>query len=194
MRIFRRRGRRSLPMVLSIFICNILVKIVVFIVKELYATIVWLINYIHFRKIDYSYFQIKKMINTMSPRQFELFCAELFRVNGFDTELTQATCDGGKDIIIDGNIFVECKHYSEHNYIGREICQKLEGAMVGEGIELGMIITTGKIHKNAIEYINKVRNIEILDFDDIMTMIKKTEVKKIPVIFSNVYGNQLLQM
>lgn len=153
----------------------------------------WIKNYIHYRKVNLSHLQIQKLIKRMSPRQFEIFCCELFKANGHKARLTPPSNDYGRDIIIDKKIFVECKHYSEYNFIGREILQKLVGSMEAFNINHGMVITTGKIHSNAIEYakrVSKTKLIELIDMNDIMDFVFKTPVSKLPFIMAQTFSNK----
>jgi restriction system protein len=126
------------------------------------------------------------LIEHMKGREFEKFCAWLFRKSGKykSVELTQAVADGGKDIILNGDTYVECKRYSEGNgeystlEIGREICQKLVGAMVADGIKKGIIVTTGLIHKNAWEYLKSIEKntdleLEFMIFDELIRMVRE---------------------
>lgn len=134
--------------------------------------------------------KIKHEIEYMEGRQFERFSEWLFKNIGKykKVTLTPAANDEGRDLILidadDNTIFVECKRYTENAtvtedfMIGREICQKLVGAMVADTIKRGIIITTGNIHQNAWDYIVKLEKnsdirIEIITLNDIMRMIKK---------------------
>lgn len=156
------------------------------------------INSLNFKKVygelsPEQLFLIKENIKHMEGRQFEELCTWLFKKSGKYSSviLTQAERDGGKDIILDNKIYVECKRYTEKAtvteefMIGREICQKLAGAMVGDGFREGIIITTGSIHRNAWDYIiNLEKNapdikIDFLLLDDIMKMIKQTNSTEI---------------
>ena len=73
----------------------------------------------------YSYFQIKRFrktnsynsllstkidfkledLRTMNGREFEIACADIFKYLGHKVEITQATNDEGKDLILDDSIF-----------------------------------------------------------------------------------------
>lgn len=143
----------------------------------------------------------KESINNMTGLEFESFSAWFFEeVYGFnDIVITQATNDGGVDLIMtDHNgerIYVECKRYAilneyengqlqtslNYNFmIGREICQKLVGAMVSNNIRNGIIMTTGEIHENAIEYIEKLRensdiDIKFITMEEILQGLEKFE-------------------
>lgn len=134
--------------------------------------------------------KIEHEIKHMEGREFEIFCEWLFKnIGKYElVTLTPSENDEGRDLILVDNeknkIFVECKRYTEKAtatedfMIGREICQKLVGAMVSEKIEKGIIVTTGNIHQNAWNYINKLENntdikIEVVKLDEIMKMIEK---------------------
>lgn len=133
---------------------------------------------------------IKHQIKYMDGRKFEIFSQWLFKnMEKYKTvTLTPAEYDEGKDLILidndDNTIFVECKRYTEsatfteQYMIGREICQKLVGAIVADGITNGIIITTGNIHKNAWNYIVKLEKnsnikIDIITLDEIMRNIQQ---------------------
>jgi len=172
---------------LIVWSCFIIIDILKITVKVIIYDIKYLYNIIHFRKIDYSYRQIVRMIREMSPREFEVFVAELYKCLGYTVEVTAETCDGGKDVILyddDGNVtYVECKHYSESNFVGREICQKLIGAMVMDKADECVIVSTGTFHSNAWDVYSKVDNLELVDMNGIMRMIRQIEVHNLPRIF-----------
>lgn len=172
---------------LIVWSCFIIIDILKIAVKIIIYDIKYVYNFIYFRKIDYSYRQIIRMIRELSPREFEVFVAELYKCLGYTVEITAETCDGGKDVILyddDGNVtYVECKHYSESNFVGREICQKLLGAVAIDGADNGIIICTGMFNKNAWEVYRKVDNLELIDMNGIMSIIKQIEVHQLPRIF-----------
>ncbi|BDR74162.1 hypothetical protein K144316041_p20010 (plasmid) [Clostridium tetani] len=125
-------------------------------------------------------------IQNLKGREFEEFCNWALQKNGYDTTLLNETNDYGRDIIIHGNnedIYVECKRYTsnatktERFMIGREICEKLAGAMISNGVSKGIIMTTGNIHRNATEYINRLKknsdlDIQIWDMYKIENLLK----------------------
>ncbi|WP_346889161.1 restriction endonuclease [Clostridium sp. UBA1056] len=164
----------------SISLLKAIIKVIVYDIKYIY-------NLIHFRKINYSHRQIERMIREMSPREFEVFISELYKNMGYVVELTPETCDGGKDIILydknESMIYVECKHFAENNYVGREICQKLIGSITIDGADSGVIVCTGKFHKNAWEVYSKIDNLELIDMRGIMKLVREVDVHNLPRIF-----------
>ncbi|WP_032123019.1 restriction endonuclease [Clostridium amazonitimonense] len=142
----------------------------------------------------------KERIENMTGYEFEAFCKWLFEASGdySSVQLAEYKKDEGKDLILtcdDGEeIFVECKRYNSESeeelkhveeedfVIGRVICQKLVGAMVSESIKKGIIITTGSVHKNATEYINKLHKnsdirISIMTMEDIVKLMEENKEK-----------------
>lgn len=139
----------------------------------------------------------KENINKLTGLQFEGFCQWLFQNNPEykDVELAPPNNDGGVDLILtdtnDEKIYVECKRYdynqdlannddnngSEEFFIGRVICQKLVGAMVANNVKRGIIVTTGSISPNALEYIGKLEensdlSLKIYTMDNILKLIE----------------------
>jgi HJR/Mrr/RecB family endonuclease len=142
-----------------------------------------------YRDTGYSYNEIVNRVETVSPRGFEILCANVFRANGHKVKVTEATNDGGKDIIVDNSIYVECKHYAEANFVGREICQKLVGSSISDGIKHGIVITTGTIHSNAFRYAEKINStgdfyLELWDKKKLLEYIDSVENRKIPYVMN----------
>lgn len=147
-------------------------------------SILWIIRTKSLKKKTYNGVTLDN-IHNLSGREFEKFCNWLLQQNGYKTTLLSESNDYGRDIIIhNGNedIYVECKRYTpnatktEKYMIGREICEKLAGAMVSNGVSKGIIMTTGNVHANAIEYINRLKknsnlNIQIWNMRDIEKLL-----------------------
>ncbi|MBU3072536.1 restriction endonuclease [Clostridium estertheticum] len=146
---------------------------------------------------------IKECLIGMDGREFEKFCVILFKSTGEyeSVNITPYKYDGGKDIILttkisNEKIYVECKRYTpkatskEEFMIGREIYQKLIGAMDGEGIHKGIIITTGNVHYNAHEYIKKLelnddnKKLSIIELDEILNMCNNFSKEELSNMFN----------
>lgn len=139
-------------------------------------------SYEGYKKTGYTNATLLRMVDTLSPRKFEIFIAELFKSEGYTVKLTPKSNDYGRDVILkkDGiTTFVECKHYSKDNKVGREICQKLLGSMFQFKADNGIIVTTGKFNKNAYEVEQMVDNLQLLGRDDIIRMILKLKSEQI---------------
>lgn len=119
-----------------------------------------------------------------TPREFEEFMAQLYNKLGYKTELTKATRDGGKDIILrkpdilgDMVFYVECKQYNEKNKVGIDIIQRFSGVIEMDKVNGGIIATTSFFSKDAKDLIiEKDLNykIQMHDFNTIKHMLKMT--------------------
>ena len=138
--------------------------------------------------VGYNFSELISMIEKVSPRQFEIFCAELFKSTGnyLKVEITSETCDSGRDIILTQKVngfeevtFVEVKHYCKTNLVGREICQKLLGSCQMFNVQKAIVITSGTFHKNAYEVAGRVNNLQLMDSTDIQEMILSLKPEQI---------------
>lgn len=119
----------------------------------------------------------RRHLYALTPREFEKWTALLLKELGYENvKVTPETNDGGKDIVCEKNgekIYVECKRFlygelaklkkekadekgTSYDKVGREITQKLVGAMVADNVHKGMVITTGELLDNAKEYVEKL--------------------------------------
>jgi restriction system protein len=86
----------------------------------------------------------------------EEIVAELFRKEGFEVELTQATRDKGIDIIavsrrmnIPHKMIVECKRYAPENRVGIAVVQRLLGVKTEINANKAVVVTTSSFSKDA---------------------------------------------
>lgn len=100
----------------------------------------------------------------LPPRQFEELIAELLQGFGFAVELTQATRDGGRDIIAVAHnparlkYLIECKRYAKTRRVGIAPVQRLHGVARAEGATKGILVTTAKgFTKPAQAFLDKER-------------------------------------
>lgn len=86
-------------------------------------------------------------------RNFERFCAEFFRREGYTAILGPGTNDGGIDIRVfkDSDtstspfILIQCKRYKEDNKVTIETVKSFYADVLFEGAQEGLIATTGYI-------------------------------------------------
>lgn len=151
-------------------------------------------------KIGYSLDDVMNLVYKVSPRQFEVLIAQLFKNTGKynKVELTPPKKDYGRDVILTRYIkgskeitFVEVKHFAKNNKVGRVICQKLLGSCQMLKAQQAIIVTTGKYHKNAIECASLVDNLVLMNISDIQDMILDLEPNKISrVIMATLNANE----
>lgn len=152
-------------------------------------------NFHRLNKIGYNLDEILNKIDSFTPRQFEVFTAELFQQYGYTTKITPPSNDYGRDVILKRKFngkeevtFVECKHYGKNDYVGREICQKLLGSVQMFGADNAVIITTGKFHKNAYEVASMCDNLQLMDLYDIQKMILDLKPEQISKVMIRTYN------
>lgn len=66
--------------------------------------------------------------------------------------------------------------------IGREICQKLLGAVESDNMKKGIVFTNGKIHNNESEMFAKTNRLELWNIDTIYIKLNSLEKHKTSLI------------
>lgn len=97
----------------------------------------------------------------IKPRYFEELMATIYHKLGFDVELTRATRDGGKDIILkehnaigDFVYYVECKHHNKMtNKVGVGVIRQLYGTVSADKVNGGIIATNSFFTKEVRNFI-----------------------------------------
>lgn len=194
-----RNERMFFSMIISSVIT--LIKMIGFIIKGLYSIIVLSSNLIRNTFILYSRgYDVNELLdkfNNLTPRQFEIFMSELFKLQGYnEVILTQFSHDYGRDIILKKRVnnkiettYVECKYYASDNVVGRDICFKLLGSMRMFNADKGIVCSTGKFHKNSIEVASKVSSLKLMGSGEIKIMLYKLsadQMQKIMFKLNNV--------
>lgn len=114
-------------------------------------------------------------------RAFEELVAGVFRRKGFETELTKATRDGGRDIIaihevlgIRAKYIIECKRYAEHRKVSLELVQRLYGVKMAEAANKAILATTSSFTRDATAFASHhLWDLELKSFEDIMQWIRE---------------------
>ncbi len=98
-------------------------------------------------------------IYDLPPRRFEEVLAELLTDMGWEVELTQATRDGGKDILAYLNTdlgrllcLVEAKKYRRDRKVGIDLVRKLYGTLCDSQANSAMLVTTSSFTSGAKEF------------------------------------------
>ncbi len=117
----------------------------------------------------------------MTPRQYEIFCSNLFALMGYKVLITKESNDGGKDIVLkklNKVYYVECKCFT-NTQVSRPIAQKLVGALVGDKLPAknGILITTTAYSKGCIEYSESV-GLRLIDLNETINIISSFDSKK----------------
>jgi restriction system protein len=120
-------------------------------------------------------FIIKKLKNNQTPYQFEHFIAHLLKCMGYYSRVTQASGDGGIDIIAHRDelgfeppiIKVQCKQIL--STIGRPDVQQLHGAI--ENGEHGLFVTLGTFSNDARTFERMKPNLRLIDGPALIELI-----------------------
>lgn len=117
----------------------------------------------------------------LTSRKFEEVMAEIYNRLGYKVELTKATKDGGKDIILrkpdilgDFVYYVECKKYSSNNPVGVGIVREFSGVINMDKVNGGIIATTSYFAKDARDLIldhDLSFQIKLHDYDKIKGLL-----------------------
>jgi restriction system protein len=123
------------------------------------------------------------LLDKMSGFDFEELVADILYKLGYGyIKEIRTTQDGGKDILIHsqkGLIVVECKHQPKTS-IGRPVVQKLHSAVITSKAVKGILVTTGRFTKEALEYATELANstapIEMVDRPILIDMASRANV------------------
>ncbi|SEH15051.1 restriction system protein [Sphingopyxis sp. YR583] len=126
--------------------------------------------------------QDPEIVHLLSPRQFEELSAELFTRLGFDVELTPASRDGGKDLILLKRsdlgtmmTYVECKRYAPNQSVGVAVVRALHGVVERGRATSGIVLTSSRFTKGALEYQEDIKyRISLKDYADFKGLIDKS--------------------
>lgn len=129
--------------------------------------------------------QDPREIHNIDDRQFEILVADIFDHNGFEVELTQATRDGGKDIIakkvddlgVESEYLIECKKYAPENKVGIAAIQRLHGVVNARRSNAGIVVTTSTFSKDAKKWASELNmTLQLKDCRDIARWIRNLRV------------------
>ncbi|MFC5403913.1 restriction endonuclease [Cohnella soli] len=113
-------------------------------------------------------------LHGLEPVEFEWFIEYLYSCMGYDTLWTQATRDGGKDIIATGKrpdgieqVYVECKLYKKTK-LSLQSVQAFSRVIDKNEVNRGVIFCTGYVGENLRK---EDKRIQIWSFDNMSTLL-----------------------
>lgn len=116
-------------------------------------------------------------LRSLTWRELEKLMVPLYQKLGYQVRLCGgAGGDGGIDLILHRRrrcILVQCKHWRNVN-VGVAVIRELRGVMATHRTDAGIVVTTGKFSKAAIEYAGS-NNIELVNGYELLKMIEKTK-------------------
>jgi restriction system protein len=115
---------------------------------------------------------------SLSPRDFEYLVEKTFRGMGYQTELTKPVKDGGRDIIAKRGkvghkekVLVECKLH--RHKIGVQVVRSLFGVVADEKVNKGIVVSTSKFTKGAVEFSARNPKIELIDGGQLVSLMNE---------------------
>jgi len=120
-------------------------------------------------------------IYDIKSREFEKLVSRLLQDQGWETELTKETRDGGKDILAfrDNGVnqhlcLVETKKYRKDRPVGIALVRELWGTLCDEQATSAMLVTTSYFSPEAIEFEKKYKyRMALNDFGRVMEWVSK---------------------
>jgi restriction system protein len=123
--------------------------------------------------------QLKKSpdkLHDVNSRQFEHLIADLFHDMGWEVELTQATRDGGRDILAHLNTgvtkllcLIEAKKYRYDRPVGIQLVKNLYGTFCDEQANSAMLVTTSYFTSDAKKFQAKHKyQLALRDYTDVV--------------------------
>ena len=119
-----------------------------------------------------------EVLRGISPREFEQLVEHLYAEKGYQTELTRATADGGRDIIatLSGpgrqeKILVECKHYI--STVGVAFARQLLGVVSDERVNKGALVTTANFSGPTIVFAAGNSRIELINGAQLVVLLNE---------------------
>ena len=133
--------------------------------------------YAEYESTEYILEYNREKIKKMSPRNFEYFVADIFKKHGFSVKITQATRDGGKDIIatkadpMPYTLIIECKHWGENHKVDVSVVRSVYGVQMAMQANQSVIVTSSRFTKDARAFAEEQQNLMTLwDIDDLLKL------------------------
>ncbi len=100
----------------------------------------------------------------MHWRDFELMVEEVFRRRGYAVHPTPSGADGGVDLVAardDERLLIQCKHWNARQ-VGVKVVRELVGVMSAEGVQGGVVVTSGTFTLDAKRFAMQA-GVELID-------------------------------
>ncbi|HYM61066.1 MAG TPA: restriction endonuclease [Thermoanaerobaculia bacterium] len=119
-------------------------------------------------------------IMDLTPFEFEHLVGNLFSHMGLDTRQTQASRDGGVDVVafdtrpvVGGKVVIQAKRY--RNTVGVAAVRDLYGTMINEGANKGILVSTSGYGADAFKFA-KDKPIELIDGGGLLYLCEQAGV------------------
>lgn len=120
-----------------------------------------------------------RILQEITPRQFEELVCELFERKGYNVQLTKQTRDGGKDLIVlnssllgDLIIYAECKKRAPMHPVNVGLVRQLYGAIEADRVTAGIMITNSYFSREARRFQQSIKTrMNFIDYSELMRQI-----------------------
>lgn len=115
-------------------------------------------------------------VSDMTPIEYEHYCADILREQGWEARVTQGSGDQGVDVIAEKNgikIAVQCKKYSSP--VGNKAVQEVTAGKGFYGADYGMVVTNNTYTASAKQLANS-QLIFLLHHDDLYSVDELIDV------------------
>lgn len=115
-------------------------------------------------------------VSDMTPTEYEHYCADILREQGWEARVTQGSGDQGVDVIAEKNgikIAVQCKKYSSP--VGNKAVQEVTAGKGFYGADYGMVVTNNTYTASAKQLANS-QLIFLLHHDDLYSVDELLDV------------------
>ncbi len=122
-------------------------------------------------------------LGRLAGTEFEALMNSLLQRLGFRTELTQATGDGGIDIVAfldrpfaGGRFLIQCKRFAPETPVGAPVVREFYGAVAADRNAVkGILITTSTFTAQAQEFARGTR-IDLIDGDQLNALLRENSL------------------
>jgi restriction system protein len=115
----------------------------------------------------------KAFLKSLEWKRYEEVCMEYLKIMNCNADVTSIGADGGIDIKVkdkNGNIIAVAQCKSWKKPIGVALIRQLYGVMAGEGIKLGIFLTTSVFSPDAIKFAEG-KHLILIDADELVNLI-----------------------
>jgi restriction system protein len=119
-----------------------------------------------------------KLLQRIDSREFECIVERLYNSMGYETELTSARSDGGRDVIArrwepgrQEELRVECKRYTKP--VGVDCMRRLLGVVSSEKATKGVLVASIGYTRGALEFVRLNPRIELISGAELVVLLNE---------------------
>jgi len=140
--------------------------------------------------------EVLERLRGMDPIDFEHFCADLWRRQGWNAKVSQASRDSGVDITLhrDDSGFeqrgaLQAKRYAAENSVGISKVQRYNSLKDRDEIDFAIIVTTSYFSEDALDEAENI-SIKLIDGENLVNIIRETDAFDLLDEYAPVKGRQ----